>query len=245
VTSFELLYLCAEPFVPPLQRQVRAKLKHIAASSGKRMDILDVGGRYSNYTIGVPANITVTDLPRNTPVQESLHLGTTNSMMERLLRRRSNVKSVRYDDMTHSNLPDATYDCVVAVEVLEHTDEDEAFVAEVKRVLKPGCLFLMTTPNGEFVKNHNPDHRRHYTRKQLTDILSLHFNTVHVEYAVKGTAFYALALRSWSLRHPLRTLVTMVSGCISAIESSSENVRSKNIGTHQLVAWASNEEKKR
>lgn len=241
MTAFEICYLCLEPFFPPLQRSIRAELKRLARAYGRPMEIVDVGGRLSNYTIGVPASITVTDLPRNTPVQQHLHLGTTDRIMERLLRRRSNVRNVHYDDMTSSNLPTDAYDCVVAVEVLEHVEDDEAFVREVARVLKPGRKFLMTTPNGEAVPNTNPDHKRHYTREGLRRLLERHFKAVQVEYAVKGGLFYGLALRSWTWRHPVRTAVTMVSGCISTMESTSALVRSNSKSTNNLIALCVNE----
>ena len=236
MTTFEFFYLCAEPFCPPLQREIRTKLKRIVAAGPKAMKILDSGGRFSNYTIGLPASITVTDIPRNTAVQQALHLGTTDIRMNRLLRRRSNVTEALYDDMTHSNLPSNSFDCVVAVEVLEHVERDDLFVAEVKRVLKPGMTFLMSTPNGEFVVNRNPDHKRHYTRQQLTDLLKQHFTNVEVDYAVRTGYFYGLSLRSWSLRHPLRTLMTMFGAWIAAFQSADKSVPTDHHGTHQLIA---------
>jgi 2-polyprenyl-3-methyl-5-hydroxy-6-metoxy-1,4-benzoquinol methylase len=238
MTKFEYFYLSLEPFFPPLQQDVRARLRTFASSSATRLEILDVGGRLSNYTIGVPANITITDIERTTAVQKQLHLGTNDGMMERLAKRRSNVTNIKYDNMTESKLPSESYDCVVAVEVLEHVLEDEMFVAQVKRVLKPGQTFLMTTPNGEFVENINPDHKRHYTREQLADLLRQHFEEVHVEYAVKTGFFYNLALRSWSWKHPIRTAVTMFAGLMSSIESRAPQVKAKHDGTHQLIAWA-------
>lgn len=235
MTTFEIFYLCLEPFFPPLQRGIRAELKNLARSRRQPMEIVDVGGRLSNYTIGVPASITVTDLPRNTEVQESLHLGTTDHMMNRLLHRRSNIKNVHYDDMTCSNLPSEHYDCIVAVEVLEHVENDEAFVAEVERVMKDDGKFIMTTPNGEAVPNNNPDHKRHYTRQELIALLQRHFPVVRVEYAVPGGLFYGLGLRSWSWKHPLRTVVTMVSAGCSTVAPRHSSIGSKS--TNNLIAW--------
>ena len=238
MTHFEFFYLLLEPFLPPLQQQVRARLRYLAKTSSSRPEILDVGGRLSNYTIGLPANITITDIERRTPIQEALHLGTNDKLITRLAKRRSNVAAIRYDDMTKSRLADGSYDLVVAVEVLEHVELDEQFVAEVSRVLKPGQTFLMTTPNGDFVRNTNPDHKRHYTREQLRALLERHFEDVHVEYAIKTGRFYALSLRNWSFKHPLRTAVTMISGALSAWQSRSGEVRFEKCRTHQLIAWA-------
>lgn len=241
MTTFEICYLCLEPFFPPLQRGIRAELKRLARSRRQPMEIVDVGGRFSNYTIGVPALITVTDLPRNTEVQESLHLGATDSMMDHLLRRRSNVRNVHFDDMTSSNLPSEAFDCIVAVEVLEHVDDDQAFVREVARVMKRDGRFIMTTPNGEAVPNVNPDHKRHYSRQQLLDLLLQHFSAVRVEYAIPGGLLFGLGLRSWTWRHPLRTAVTMLSACLCTLDPRSRSRRAKSTSTNNLIAWCSNQ----
>jgi SAM-dependent methyltransferase len=238
MTKFEVLYLSLEPFFPPLQQEVRARLRSFARASQTPPDILDVGGRLSNYTIGLAANITVTDIERRSAIQEKLHLGTNDGMMARLAKRRSNLTAIRYDDMTRSDLPSRSYDCVVAVEVLEHVEEDEIFVAQVRRVLRPGKAFLMTTPNGEFVKNVNPDHKRHYTREQLKNLLEKHFDTVEVVYAVKTGYLYGLSLRSWDWKHPIRTAITMAAGALSAMQSRSPRVKFESTSTHQLVACA-------
>ncbi|MCU1258362.1 MAG: hypothetical protein JWO80_1247 [Bryobacterales bacterium] len=238
MTKFEVMYLCLEPFLPPLHRKARAALCRIARSVKIRPEVLDVGGRMSNYTIGVPANVTVTDVPRASATQHNLHLGTNNELIERLARRRSNVTGILYDDMTKSELPSSTFDCVAAIEVLEHVEEDDTFLREVRRVLKPGKPLVMSTPNGEFVKNTNADHKRHYTREQLTRLLEQHFETVRVEYAVRNGQAFGLALRSWSLRHPLKTAITMASGFISTFQSKASEVRWQSWGTHQLFAVA-------
>ena len=130
-----------------------------------------MGGRKSHYTIGRNADVTVTDLPRVTDVQRQLNLGVTDGMQMELRRRRSNVVAFLYEDMTKSALRDASFDLVLAVEVLEHVHEDDRFVREACRVLRPGGAFIMSTPNGDFVANHNPDHVRHYRRAQLDTLL--------------------------------------------------------------------------
>lgn len=237
MTAFESIYLALEPFFPPLYPRVRIELKKFAKTRVQPA-ILDVGGRKSNYTIGVPAIVTVTDLPRESEVQKALNLGLTPRMRDEVLERRSNIRDVLFDDMTRSSLPTCSVDCVVAVEVIEHVEEDEQFVREVARVLKPDGMVLITTPNGEFVPNNNPDHKRHYTRQGLFDLLSNHFSVVEVEYAMKAGAFFDRGLRPWSWRSPLRTATTMVSACISSIQSCRRAVRSQAKGTHQLIARA-------
>jgi SAM-dependent methyltransferase len=235
MTTFESVYLALEPFFPPLYPRVRTELKDFAKTR-VRPEILDVGGRKSNYTIGVGGVVTITDLPRETMVQKTLNLGLTPGMRNEVLGRRSNIKAVLFDDMTRSSLPTCSVDCVVAVEVIEHVEEDDQFVKEVVRVLKPDGMVLITTPNGEFVPNKNPDHKRHYTRQSLLDLLSRHFPIVEVEYAMKAGPVFNLGLRPWSWRAPLRTATTMMSAYISSIQSCRSAVRFQANCTHQLIA---------
>jgi len=44
-------------------------------------------------------------------------------------------------------LPDASVDLAYSVEVLEHLEDQFAFLREVQRVLRPGGRFVITTPN--------------------------------------------------------------------------------------------------
>jgi SAM-dependent methyltransferase len=53
--------------------------------------------------------------------------------------------------VTEGHLPFATgyFDCVVAIDVLEHLDEDQGFLHELRRVLRPGARAIVTVPNGD------------------------------------------------------------------------------------------------
>jgi SAM-dependent methyltransferase len=237
VTRFEIAYMCAEPALPPLYSIVRRQLKRMISSTGEGLpELLDVGGRKSHYTIGLSARITVTDLPRRTALQEQLNLGITDPMVRQLRARRSNIWRVMLDDMTHSALPDASFDCVVAVEVVEHVTDDVAFVREVNRVLKPGGWFLATTPNGDVRPNTNPDHKRHYRRAELHALLSRYFPVVGVDYAVRDGLFHSLGLRSWSLRRPIRTAVGMSANLLSGLQSRRPDVCAQALRTCHLIA---------
>jgi SAM-dependent methyltransferase len=238
---FEATYLGVEPFMPPLYRLVRKRLKRIAQAAGPRPDFLDVGGRKSHYTIGVPARITITDLARETETQRQLNLGVSREMIDAIRRRRSNVQRILIDDMTRSQLPSASYDCVVAVEVLEHIRDAAAFVQQVRRVLKPGGIFLLTTPNADHPGRQGfsgPDDEHYYTRAQLTRLLSASFDKVEVEYATPVGRFHTLGLQPWTLKHPYRTLRAMAANLVNQFKSASPAVRQRAQGTRHLVAQA-------
>ena len=140
--------------------------------------------------------------------------------------------------MTRSSLPDKAFDCVVATEVLEHVEEDALFVEQVHRVLKAGGIFLMTTPNGDSVKNTNPDHKRHYTRAQLTALLKSVFEQVDVEYAIRAGLPRKVGLRSWSTRKPLQTALSMAGNVVNTIQSAKSSLRTQAQGTRHLIATA-------
>jgi SAM-dependent methyltransferase len=235
--KFERLYLIAELLLPPLHKIVRRYLLEFAAGHPARPAILDVGGRKSHCTIGVDADITISDLPRETALEKSLNLGINEHIRESILTRRSNVREILYDDMTHSLLQTETFDVVVAVEVLEHVQDDEAFVKEAHRVLKPGGTFIMTTPNGDFVRNTNPDHKRHYTRSHLRRRLGTCFAQIDVGYAIRAGAWRDLGLKSWSGRHPLRTALSMVGNVVNTWQSARVG-RGESVGTRHLIAVA-------
>lgn len=44
---------------------------------------------------------------------------------------------------------DDQFDCIVSIDVLEHLDDDQPFLREVRRVLRPGGKAVVTVPNGD------------------------------------------------------------------------------------------------
>lgn len=227
-----------EPFLPPLYKQVRVKLLREIRKFSAFPSILDVGGRKSPYTIGVSGRITIIDLPRNTEVQSELNLGINESIVNGIKNRRSNIERLIIGDMTKSGLPSESFDLAISVEVLEHVQDDEKFVSEVCRVLKPGGRFIMTTPNGDFVENKNPDHKRHYKRQQLNGLLEKYFTSVEVEYAIAGGRYRKIGLKAWSLHRPLQTVSSAFGNIVNSYQSSRKDIKDQAIGTHHLIAVA-------
>jgi SAM-dependent methyltransferase len=236
--KFEVAYLCLQYFLPPLHNKIRQYLIKVAGQQLGAFEVLDVGGRKSHCTIGVPGWVTITDIPRETEIQKQLNLGITEEMVDLIPKLRSNVRSVIFDDMTRSKLPDNSFDCVIAVEVLEHVEEDVNFIRHSHRVLKPRGWFLMSTPNGDFVRNNNPDHKRHYTRQQLHSLLSSYFPHIEIEYAIKGGKYRRLGLAPWSLKRPLQTGLSMIGNFVNSWQSSQPSLKSQSQGTHHLIALA-------
>lgn len=63
--------------------------------------------------------------------------------------------------------PSDAYDVVVSFQVIEHIQDDAAYLKEIFRVLKPGGIALITTPNRPMSLTRNPWHEREYTGAEL------------------------------------------------------------------------------
>ena len=73
---------------------------------------------------------------------------------------------------------DNTFDVVISFQVIEHIQDDETFVKEIARVLKPGGKFICTTPNIKMSLSRNPYHIREYTVEQLKALIAKYFKVV-------------------------------------------------------------------
>ena len=77
-----------------------------------------------------------------------------------------------------SGLQDNSFDCVVSFQVIEHIKEDLEYLKEIHRVLRPGGIALITTPNIKMSLSRNPWHIREYTAAGLTDLAKGIFSDV-------------------------------------------------------------------
>jgi SAM-dependent methyltransferase len=79
---------------------------------------------------------------------------------------------------------DAHFDAVVSFETVEHVADDEGFLAELWRVLRPGGSLVLSTPNALVSSPSgcvtNPFHVREYRLRDLRALLGRRFTTVRV-----------------------------------------------------------------
>ena len=64
----------------------------------------------------------------------------------------------------------ASYDVVVAYEVLEHVPDVDRFLTALEAMVRPGGLVMLSTPAGTFGTGHNPHHLRCYRAVDLADL---------------------------------------------------------------------------
>src|SRR5688572_30783188 len=78
-------------------------------------------------------------------------------------------------------LDDNSYDSIVSFQVIEHIQDDLLFLKEIHRVLKPGGIALLTTPNRSMSLSRNPWHIREYLPHELKAIASNIFSDVQMK----------------------------------------------------------------
>ena len=54
--------------------------------------------------------------------------------------------SLIVDDITDSNLPDDSFDLILCTEVIEHIVDLQAAIVQIRRLLKPGGVLVLSTP---------------------------------------------------------------------------------------------------
>ncbi|MDX2154744.1 MAG: methyltransferase domain-containing protein [Bryobacteraceae bacterium] len=153
-----------------------------AARLARRKRVLDIGcgTGYGSAELARTA-LTVTALD---PSPEALHFG----------RARFCADTVRFLRAAGEGLPfgPATFDLVVAFEVIEHLKDWRRLIAEARRVLAPGGQFVVSTPNKLYYAESraesgpNPFHEHEFEFEEFRDALSEHFP--HVSLFVQNHA---------------------------------------------------------
>jgi SAM-dependent methyltransferase len=80
-----------------------------------------------------------------------------------------------------SGIADNSFDFAVTFQVIEHIQDDKAFIKEIHRVLKPGGILMLTTPNRPMSLTRNPWHIREYTAHELALVVGKSFGKVEVK----------------------------------------------------------------
>ncbi len=236
-TFYEILRIATRPFGLPIYYWTYKTLKSIVGDSNP--SILDVGGRRSPYTIGLKAKVTISDLPRETEAQFQLNLGVDAQIKHALSTRRSNVNSIVLDDLVDSRFESNTFDGISAIEVIEHVENDGLFIEQAARLLKPGGFLLLTTPNGHWVKNNNPDHKRHYQFDELKAKLTEHLSVEWIYFLICDGFTRRYCTASINVKRPIRSAAGIFVNLLGMVYSLYINRNRNNPkGKIHLVALA-------
>ncbi len=153
---------------PVHQRLLRP---YVLAPAYLKGDLLEVGcGEGRGIELLLPAVATYTAIDKIAPVINALQ------------KKYPQGKFLSGNIPPLSTFANNSFDSVVSFQVIEHIEDDQLFLKEIHRVLKPGGVALITTPNRPYSLSRNPWHIREYTAQELTDLAKFFF----VDVAMKG-----------------------------------------------------------
>lgn len=84
-------------------------------------------------------------------------------------------------------IADNSFDTVISFQVIEHIKDDKLFLEEIYRVLRPGGVALITTPNRSMSLTRNPWHVREYLPAELKTLAAGIFPRVELK-GITGNA---------------------------------------------------------
>jgi ubiquinone/menaquinone biosynthesis C-methylase UbiE len=138
------------------------------------MKVVDVGcggGQYSKFCARNGADVTAIDVQED----KISELELSPEVFE--------VGSIRgiTSDCSPVPLPDDYAEMIICTEVLEHVESPGDVLAELTRVAKPGCLFLISVPDGRSEKLidevappdyfQKPNHIRRFSKSEFTELI--------------------------------------------------------------------------
>ncbi|OQW35080.1 MAG: hypothetical protein A4E19_01795 [Nitrospira sp. SG-bin1] len=116
---------------------------------------------------------------------------------------RSNVAFLAMDACALA-FHDASFDGIVSQDTIEHVQDENRFVSELTRVLKPNGILVIFTPHGKGrgVIPTDPYHIREYTLNEFQALLRPHFSTIRWYGRRQGDRLQSVersmdALRNW------------------------------------------------
>jgi SAM-dependent methyltransferase len=118
--------------------------------------------------------------------------------------------NLRYEQGSAQSIPliDQSVDVVVSFETIEHFSEQEQFLTEIRRVLRPGGKLLISSPNRDLYcppgTPPNPYHVRELNRTEFEKLLSANF--AHVALLGQRPIIGSVIVREMGTEHPYEPL---------------------------------------
>ncbi len=172
ITSEADLPWTGERFIPTLTGQIATEHLHryaIACTLADGKDVLDIAsGEGYGSALLAQASRTVTGV--------DLSLQAVEHAQRKY--KKSNLRFLQ-GDCTSIPVADASMDMVVSYETIEHITQQELFLKEIRRILRPGGVFIVSTPEisgyNSVRADLNPYHLRELSRTQFESLLKSHF----------------------------------------------------------------------
>ncbi len=161
--SCEIIVGADHPFEKASRQHALSEIKkHLPQAK----TILEIGCS-SGYLLG--------DLKQHFPKATILGADVISASLQRLAQRLPNIPLFQFD-LTQCPLPDNCVDVIVLLNVLEHIEQDQTALLQLKRILKPGGLLIIEVPAGPELYDKFDDYCQHYRRYSSTALAKLFSN---------------------------------------------------------------------
>lgn len=223
-----------ERFMPEVAGQIAFEhlhRYHYAARFCAGKQVLDVacGEGYGSQILSkVAASVTGVDIAAETVEHARARYGSDH---------------LRFVEASAALLPldDASVDVVVSFETIEHHEQHEEMLSEIRRVLRPGGLLVLSSPNKQYYTIEpgysNPYHVKELFRDELVALVGRYFqhHAVYSQRVVYGSLLIAdgnarfesilgtgpdTSESEAGLSRPLYDLIVASNGALPALDSS-------------------------
>lgn len=106
--------------------------------------------------------------------------------------------SVKKSSAEEIDFPENSFDIVFALDVLEHLENPELAVEEIRRVLKKNGVFIMTVPAHQWLWSYHDEalhHQKRYNKKDIINLLDKKFEIVKISWIHGFILLPAIILR--------------------------------------------------
>ena len=129
--------------------------------------------------IGSGEGFGITELAPNT--EHYIAVDKYKTSISKELQANNKITFIQTEVPPLKEIEDNSVDFVVTFQVIEHIKDDEQFLHEIHRVLKPGGKVILTTPNIMMSITRSPWHIREYTPGQMGEILESSFDNFELK----------------------------------------------------------------
>jgi O-antigen biosynthesis protein len=112
---------------------------------------------------------------------EVIGVDVAEDVLERARVQVPSIVELEAADVTQLPFADARFDVVVCFEVIEHVEDRDTALDELRRVLDPDGVLVISSPNRDVYPGGNPHHVHEYTPAEFLEALSARFAVVRLE----------------------------------------------------------------
>jgi len=150
------------------------KTDEISARTRYVLNLLELKKSDKVLNVGI-SNIPEIEMNLEKKSRECVTIDIDDKKLENCRKYLKKAKLIKADITGKLPFRDNYFDKAIALEVLEHIEDDASALREIIRVLKPKANIIISVPNKNSLHLINPvrytEHKRHYSNKEIAGLL--------------------------------------------------------------------------